>query len=169
MKKIALTLLFAIAFFMYGSSQNTRYKNLVMEGGGIRGFAYIGAFEILDSLGILQPLERVGGSSAGAVQATLLAIGYTPEEMKKVVATIPLKEFNDGFLLGGFSRLSKKFGFFKGQKLEAWITQLIAAKTGDSNITFLQLHNLAFTKKYKDLYITGTDLTYRCLQTFSVF
>jgi NTE family protein len=92
---------------------------------------------------------------------------YTPKEIMEVAANIPLKEFNDGFFPGGFSRLKRKFGFYKGEKLTQWIEQLIAAKTGDTNITFLQLHNLRVQKNYKDLYITGTDLTYRCLRVFS--
>lgn len=148
-------------------AQKIVYKNLVLEGGGVRGFAYAGAFEILDSLGILKSIERVGGTSAGAIQATLLAIGYTPKEMMEVAANIPLKEFNDGFFPGGFTRLRERFGFFKGQKLTKWIEKLISDKTGDANITFGQLHNLGAVKNYKELYITGTDLTYRCLRVFS--
>ncbi len=159
------TLLFSIS--IAASSQSPHYKNLVLEGGGVRGFAYIGAFEILDSLGILQPIEKIGGTSAGAIQAALLAIGYTPAEIITVAANIPLKEFNDGFVPGSFSRVSKKLGFFKGDKLNKWIEELIAAKTGDANITFMQLHQQRTAKHYKDLYITGTDLTYRSLRIFS--
>ncbi|MEJ7682298.1 MAG: patatin-like phospholipase family protein [Segetibacter sp.] len=159
------TLLFSISLASF--SQPQPYKNLVLEGGGVRGFTYIGAFEILDSLGILEPIEKIGGTSAGAIQAALLAIGYTPAELINVAANIPLKEFNDGFLPGGFSRVSNKLGFFKGDKLNKWIEQLIAAKTGDANITFMQLHQQRSAKHYKDLYITGTDLTYRSLRIFS--
>ena len=143
------------------------YKNLVLEGGGVKGFAYAGAFQVLDSLGILQQIERVGGSSVGAIQATLLAIGYTPSEMMEVAAHIPLKDFNDGFVPGGFSRMKRRFGFFKGEKIAEWIEELISRKTGDANITFAQLHAQKQTNNYKDLYITGTDLTSRCLRVFS--
>ncbi len=167
MKKPVLSLALIFALQLTALPQQTAYKNLVLEGGGIRGFAYVGAFETLDSLGILQHIERVGGTSAGAIQATLLAIGYTPGEMIKLAANIPLKEFNDGFFPGGFARLKRRFGFFKGEKLTGWIEQLIAYKTGDANITFLQLHELRSVKNYKDLYITGTDLTDRCLRIFS--
>src|SRR5215218_1445757 len=78
-------------------AQPAVYKNLVLEGGGVRGFAFAGAFQVLDSLGILQNIERVGGTSAGAILGTLLAVGYTPKEMMEVASHIPLKEFNDGF------------------------------------------------------------------------
>lgn len=164
--------LLSLAIFLFiqihlTAQSNHHYKNLVLEGGGIRGFAYSGAFEVLDSLHILNNIERVGGSSAGAIQATLLSLGYSTQEMTALAATIPLRKFNDGFLPGGFARMKHRFGFFKGEKITSWIEQLIAAKTGDANITFLQLHYLKNAKHYKDLYIAGTDLTYRCLRIFS--
>lgn len=167
MKNLILSFTFIFVLQQIGLTQKTAYKNLVLEGGGIRGFAYIGAFEMLDSLGILQQIEKVGGTSAGAIQATLLAVGYTPGEMIKLAANIPLKEFNDGFFPGGFGRLKRRFGFFKGEKITAWFEQLIASKTGNADITFMQLHELRSEKNYKDLYITGTDLTKRCLRIFS--
>lgn len=166
MKNLVLVLIISLSF-QPASAQQPVYKNLVLEGGGVRGFAYAGALEVLDSLGILQNIERVGGTSVGAIQATLLALGYTPKEIMEVAANIPLKEFNDGFFPGGFARLSTKFGFYKGEKLTTWAENLIAAKTSDTNITFLQLHELRTQKNYKDLYITGTDLTHRCLRVFS--
>lgn len=112
-----------------------------MEGGGIRGFAYVGAFEILDSLGILQHIERTGGSSVGAIQAMLLATGYTTNEMKMIAANIPLKKFTDGFFLCGFHRLKKSLGFFKGKAVSHWIDTLISNKTGDADITFQSCMN----------------------------
>ena len=140
-----------------------------MEGAGVKGFAYAGALQVLDSLQLLQGIERVGGTSAGAIQATLLAVGYTPEEMMQVTQQIPLKKFNDGgwFLVSSFRRLHKQFGWFKGDHFLEWMEQLIAAKTGDGNITFAELHQQRFDKGYKDLYITGTDLTWQCLRIFS--
>jgi NTE family protein len=166
MKKVVI-LCAGLLFQLTLSAQKQVYKNLVLEGGGVKGFAYAGAFQVLDSLGLLGSIERVGGTSAGAIQATLLAIGYTPNEMMQIAGNIPLKEFNDGFLAGGLSRMKKRFGFFKGEKLTEWIEKLIGDKTGDANITFLQLHQLKPQKKYLDLYITGTDLTNRCLRVFS--
>ena len=169
MKKAVLAIVISLLLLQVhpATAQQVVYKNLVLEGGGVKGFAYAGAFEVLDSLGVLQNIDRVAGTSAGAIQATLLAVGYAPKEMMEIATNMPLKEFNDGFFPGGLRRLKKKFGFYKGEKLAGWIEQLIAAKTGDSNITFIQLHQLRQQKNYKDLYITGTDLTHRCLRVFS--
>jgi NTE family protein len=151
------------------SPQTPCYKNLVLEGGGVRGFAYAGSFQVLDSLHILAGIERVGGTSAGAIQATLLAVGYTPKEILELTAYIKPQEFNDGswFIGTGMRRLKKEFGYYKGEKIGQWIEELIARKTGDGNISFAQLHRQRSTKGYKDLYITGTDLTYQTLRIFS--
>src|SRR5689334_2110981 len=121
------------------ASAQQQYKNLVLEGGGVRGLAYVGAMQVLDSLGILKNIERFGGTSAGAIQAMMLSVGYSPAEVLKAIENIPLKQFNDGSIMNGFYRLPRKFGFYKGEKLYAWIEKLIADKTGNANITFLQL------------------------------
>lgn len=153
--------------FLAGSAagQSLRYRNLVMEGAGVKGFAYAGALQVLDSLGIVKDLQRVAGTSVGAIQASLLAVGYTPQEIIELTADIPLRRFNDGgwMLAGGIHRLKKQYGWYKGERIGKWIECLFAAKTGNGDISFGELH----ARGYKDLYITGTDLTYQCLRIFS--
>src|SRR5215831_8649339 len=133
---------FSIWFFSGLSSAQPVYRNLVLEGAGVRGFAYSGAFAVLDSMGILKDIDRVGGTSAGAIEATLLAVGYAPDEITASAYKAPLQHFNDaGFLyLGTLKRFREQFGLFKGDKISSWIGELIAAKTGNGNITFGELH-----------------------------
>ncbi|WP_205511544.1 patatin-like phospholipase family protein [Longitalea arenae] len=168
MKKIVL---FSVSLLVVatGYAQAPRYRNLVMEGGGVKGFAYAGALQVLDSMGILKDIQRVGGTSVGAIQGALLAVGYTSGEIIELTANIPLKKFNDGgwMLAGGIRRLRKQFGWYKGEKIAEWIANLLAAKTGNGDITFGELHAQSAEKGYKDLYITGTDLTYQMLRVFS--
>ena len=52
-----------------------QFRNLVFEGGGVKGIAYVGAWEVLQKKGILKDIKRVGGTSAGAINALLLALG----------------------------------------------------------------------------------------------
>ena len=52
------------------------FRNLVFEGGGVKGIAYAGALKELEKKGLLTSLQRVAGTSAGAITATLLAVGY---------------------------------------------------------------------------------------------
>ncbi|HVB47037.1 MAG TPA: patatin-like phospholipase family protein [Burkholderiales bacterium] len=46
-----------------------RFRNLVFEGGGGKGIAYVGALQELDASGITPQVARVGGTSAGAINA----------------------------------------------------------------------------------------------------
>ncbi len=46
------------------------FRNLVFEGGGVNGIAYLGALEVLEERGILTDIERIGGTSAGACWIT---------------------------------------------------------------------------------------------------
>jgi NTE family protein len=53
--------------------------DLVFEGGGAKGMAFVGACQELAARG--HGHARLLGTSAGAITATLLAAGYTPAEM----------------------------------------------------------------------------------------
>jgi predicted acylesterase/phospholipase RssA len=53
--------------------------DLVFEGGGAKGMVFVGAYNELVRRG--HSPGRLLGTSAGAITATLLAAGYTPQEM----------------------------------------------------------------------------------------
>ncbi|KAI8485359.1 hypothetical protein Bbelb_369230 [Branchiostoma belcheri] len=57
------------------------FENIVLEGGGAKGIAYIGACKVLEDAGIMPQIKRFAGTSAGAITAALLAIGMTSQEM----------------------------------------------------------------------------------------
>ena len=48
-----------------------QFRNLIFEGGGVKGIAYIGAMQVLDQRQILKDIRRVGGTSAGVINALL--------------------------------------------------------------------------------------------------
>ncbi len=55
--------------------------NLVFEGGGAKGLVFVGAIEALEARGV-SGYGRLIGTSAGAITATLLAVGYDYTELK---------------------------------------------------------------------------------------
>lgn len=61
------------------------FRNLVLESGGVKGIAYVGALAILEEKGILPQITRVGETSAGAINAVLLGVGYTRAEMLQLL------------------------------------------------------------------------------------
>lgn len=52
---------------------------LVLGGGGARGFAHLGVVRALREAGI--PIDRVGGSSMGAIVGAQVAMGMAPDEL----------------------------------------------------------------------------------------
>ena len=136
---------------------NTHITNIVFEGGGIKGLAYCGAIIRLNELGLINNLNKYAGSSVGAISATLLAIGYTPEELLKIIKDTDFNNFMDdkfGYIRD-FYNLMNDYGYCKGDYIYDWIGKLIQKKTGTPNYTFGQL----FSSKKIQLVITGTNLT----------
>ncbi len=165
--KILILLLLPICSFC--QPKNT-YKNLALEGGGTRGIAFAGAFKVLQDKGILQNIENVGGTSAGAVAGLLIAIGYNAAEIDSILMSLPFEKFNDGKggIIGKYWRLSKWSGIYKGNRFEEWFKYLLLQKTQNANLTFAQLHNLKLQdSKYKDFYCTGTNISKQRLEVFS--
>lgn len=57
--------------------------DLVFEGGGAKGVAFVGAMQAFESAG--HTIGRIIGTSAGAITAASLAAGYSAEEMLAVL------------------------------------------------------------------------------------
>lgn len=167
MKKFLLPFLFFPLLVF--SQNNYNYKNLVMEGGGVRGLAYSGALEILEQNGILKNIDRVAGSSAGSIAGLMVSLGYNSKEIDSILQTLKIQEFNDGKdIISEINRVKKEYGLYKGDEFEKWLGQLIEQKTGSTNTTFSQLHRLHETNKnFKEFYCTGTNITLQRLDILS--
>jgi NTE family protein len=137
-------------------AQDKKIKNLVFEGAGIRGIAYCGAIQELESRGLINNITQVGGTSAGAVTALCLSLGYSSKEIADLLYATNFKKLNDGkfFFAGGINRFNKYFGWYRGDKMTKWLEKIIESKTGNADITFEELQKSGF----RDLYITATML-----------
>lgn len=70
--------------------------NLVFQGGSVKGAAYVGALEALESSGFdLSQIKRVAGTSAGAITATVLAMGCTIEQAGRLLREFDFKAVLD--------------------------------------------------------------------------
>ncbi len=56
---------------------------LVLSGGGAKGFAYIGMLKVFQEVGL--HVDYIGGTSIGSIMGGLYAIGYSPEEIQKMI------------------------------------------------------------------------------------
>lgn len=63
------------------------YDTLVISGGGVQGFLFLGALEYLNERNYLCNLKNYIGTSVGALTCYMLAIGYTPREIIIYICT----------------------------------------------------------------------------------
>ncbi len=66
------------------AAQNKSFKCAAFSGGGAKGAIYSGAHEAMASSGVLDGLEAVAGSSAGAITAAVIATGISTEDFKRL-------------------------------------------------------------------------------------
>ena len=132
-------------------------KNLVFEGGGVKGIAFIGALQKLFSNNLLNSVENIAGTSAGSGVATLFACGYDIKELKNLIWTCNFNKFKDDSfgIFRDLWRLYYHYGFHDGSELKTFHENLIYNKLGIENITFNKFYDIT----NKDLTITGTCLT----------
>ena len=131
-------------------------KNLVFEGAGVRGIAYAGAIKTLENKNLMDSIQKVGGTSAGAITAMLVSLGYNSTEIGQIICQTKLNKFNDGkyLFVGGIYRLNKRFGWYRAKRFDKWLSKIIEDKTANPNITFKELSE----RNFKELYVTATCL-----------
>ncbi len=164
-----MSLLLVLLFPLLSFSQNYPYKNLVMEGGGVRGLAYPGALDVLEQKKILQHIDNVAGSSVGAIAGLVVSLGYDSQQIDSILQSLQIGEFNDGkFFYGKIRRIKKEYGMYRGNAIEEWLSRVIEQKTGNANLTFIELHQLhEKDSTFKDFYCTGTNISQQKLEVFS--
>lgn len=123
------------------------YETLVYEGGGVRGIAYSGVNEAVVEAGIMSGITTIAGSSAGAITAALVALGYSDVAFKREISSLDFNKFQDVSQPGG--KLGKAFGANVGILSEAMIG---AAPANE------EVHGEAFINSGRALYLKLVDL-----------
>ena len=69
----------------------------VFEGGGVKGIGLVGAVSVMEKAGYA--FENLAGTSAGAIIAALLAVGYKAAQIKQELEQLNYNDFKDEGLL----------------------------------------------------------------------
>ena len=148
-------------------------ENLCFEGGGVKGIAFLGAIQCLEKSNLMKNTKNYIGTSCGSITASLLAAGYTTDEL-----FIILYEKDGNFLniKLGYYRISKflsyirnliklftSYGYYNGDEIELFVEQLLEKKLGKKKITFKELYDITGN----NLVITGTCLTTQSVLYFN--
>ncbi|XP_078663089.1 uncharacterized protein LOC144906572 isoform X1 [Branchiostoma floridae x Branchiostoma belcheri] len=158
------------------------FENLVLEGGGAKGIAYIGTCKVLEDAGIMPQIKRFAGTSAGAITAALLAIGLTSQEMLEELSAQNLLEVvldtrwtKSSWIpgMGSFGRLYdvlRARGACPGEKFLEWFGDILdrhLKKRGlplDKDVTFDQIYHVLG----KELCIVAYNMNYNRESYFHV-
>lgn len=154
----------------------SNYRNLVFKGGGVRGIAYMGAIEVLEELKVLDQIQRVAGTSSGAIAATLVSFRKTSKETRDLFNTLDLKKVPQRAVNGNsrniillknsenYTRLFEKFGWYSSEYFHQWLKSLIAQQCqGNSKATFADFKKQGF----RDLYIVASNISRHRAEVFS--
>lgn len=112
----------------------------VFSGGGIKAYAFLGALQSVDKTNY--HIERVAGTSAGAIFAAFIAAGYTIEEIETMLDDLNIEDLLDPPLFSKYIPFMKwallyyNKGLYKGDSLERWMEEKLALK---GIVTFSQI------------------------------
>ena len=140
----------------------------VFEGGGVKGIGLVGAVSEIEKAGY--EFENLAGTSAGAIVASLLAVGYKAEEIKRELERLNYNDFKDEGLLDKLGIIGKglsigfEYGIYEGEYFEKWLERLLQAK---GKTTFGDIKTDYPEEKYKyKLQVIAADITDRKLLVF---
>jgi NTE family protein len=165
------------------------FRNLVFQGGGIRSFVYHGALKALEERGVLPQIERVAGTSAGAMLAAIISFRLSVDESLAIfrsldVSKVPQTASRDDMdmpdwvpvemikrelqrLTGGagvVTRLVKRYGWYSTDYAHSWIEDVIATQCdGNGRATFGVFRERGF----RDLHVIATNVSTRREEVFS--
>uniref|UniRef100_A0A8W8MC69 PNPLA domain-containing protein n=1 Tax=Magallana gigas TaxID=29159 RepID=A0A8W8MC69_MAGGI len=114
------------------------FENLVFEGGGAKGYANSGANKALEELGLVSQIRRFAGVSAGAISASLLAVGYDVEETQDLMGQDLSSIVLDAKcgILSLLPNLLTRYEWHPGNRFYNWFGELLEKKMGNKDVTF---------------------------------
>lgn len=125
--------------------------NLALSGGGFYGYAIPGALKELEKYSIFD-FKNIIGSSIGSLFAGAYCVGYTADEMEKLMYDIDFnKLIKDTSLIT--PNLITKYGIHEAKKLEEYVEEKLRLKTNIKDCTFSQIE--------KNLTVVITNINYQ--------
>lgn len=126
-----------------------------MSGGGMKGIAHVGALEVLESRGLLRHVVEYIGTSAGALMAFVLCIGYTVAELRDICIRFDftlLQTLEPDTIVN----VMETFGVDTGENLDRLLRALLKMRGLQPDTTFGDLSGTATLRVYAaDIHACG--------------
>ncbi len=134
------------------------YKNLVFEGGGIRGLAFIGALKSINDLDKIKHITHIAGTSVGSIFTVLAGCKCSNDELDAYCNKFfgDFSKINSGIIREGLNFYSN-LGIHDNICVYNSINLFLSGKFGINNMTFSQYYE----KTGVDITIVGTCMTTR--------
>jgi NTE family protein len=139
--------------------------DLVLEGGGVKGIALVGALAELDQAGY--QFERVAGTSAGALVGALVASGISVTHLQRVMRGLDYRRFRGEdaveripFVGAGLSSLLER-GASPNHSLREWLGNLLADRGIETfaDLAIEDPHSSLSEDRQFSLVVMATDVT----------
>ena len=106
---------FVVIFFFSWNFASAQKVGLVLSGGGASGLAHIGVIKALEENNI--PIDFITGTSMGALIGSLYAMGYSPQQLEKLVKS-------DEFKSWAYGNIESKYVYYfkKKENNASWVT-----------------------------------------------
>jgi NTE family protein len=124
--------------------ENIVVKTLVLPGGMIKGVVILGVVAELEEIGLLDDVDTYVGTSVGAVIGFLLSIGYTSEEILKLVIEDLIRDVQNAVIKSVQELGSRKF-FMDNNFILKHIKKMIVDKKLDPDMTLEEHFQLTNT------------------------
>jgi hypothetical protein len=139
---------------------STQYNTLILSGGSIRSICSLGTIQYCDDNNLIDAVDTFIATSAGAIIAYLLILGYTPIDLISIICSNKL--FKDQLPIFDLSSLVSGEGAVSFLPIQDLLEKLTIEKTG-MLLTFRQL----FEMYKKKLVISTLNYTHRKIEYLS--
>ena len=112
-------------------------NTLVISGGGMKGFLFLGAVKLLFELDIIKKIKYFYGTSVGGFVILCLNLGWNLEETLKFTINFPI----DSIIEFDIDTFIENFGLVPKINFETIIKKIITYKGFNENITFSELYS----------------------------
>lgn len=129
-------------------------KNLVISGGGFRGFSLIGVLRALEKFNLIETIDTFVGTSIGAIFAFLISIRYTHTELYDFVTCFTYESLADLQILNCL----ENYGLETGNKIINLLRKMLKRKCKIEEMTF---------KEHYDLYQVKLCMNAVCVNTMT--